>query len=504
MAGYLKVLDHQGNKIPIGALTGAYEGATTGRRLSTWGLYSSGPNASLFGSLSNLRSRSRQFVRNNPLAESGVESHVANLIGTGIIPRWRIDDPALKQEIQELFADWTEECDAHGLSDFYGQQALGSHAMVQDGEVLVRFRPRYPGDMLTVPLQIQLIEADHLDPSYESVAPNGNPIRMGIEFDKNIWRRTAYWLFRDHPGEQFIGANTTERVRVPAEEILHMFRPIRPGQQRGSPWLTSIILKLHELDKYEDAELVRKKTAAMFAGFMVERPSESPNTSPLGRRDDRDDQGNEVISLEPGTISLLPGGIEDIKFSTPVDVGQTYEVWIRQQLREIAAGMGVTYEQLTGDLSGVSYSSIRAGLLEFRRRCEMLQWHTIIFQFCQPIARRWLDTAFASGLLNLPAYMANRRKYYRIDWRPQRWPWVDPLKDAMAALIELRAGIRSRSSVIGEMGEDAEDVDRQIAEDAARADELGLVFDSDPRKTQKSGALQSAQDTIVKETVQNA
>jgi lambda family phage portal protein len=164
-------------------------------------------------------------------------------------------------------------------------------------------------------------------------------------------------------------------------------------------------------------------------------------------------------------------------------------------LREIAAGIGITYEQLTGDLTGVNYSSIRAGLLEFRRRCEMLQWHTIIFQFCQPIARRWMDTAVAAGLIRIPEgnYSRNRRKYYRIDWRTQRWQWVDPLKDSMAALLEVRGGFRPRSSVIAEMGEDAEDTDRVYAEDAARADGLGLVFDSDPRQTEKSGALHAAQ-----------
>jgi len=241
---------------------------------------------------------------------------------------------------------------------------------------------------------------------------------------------------------------------------------------------------------------VRKKCAAMFAGFITELPGDDPDAgSPLGSRVDNDAAGNEVYQVEPGTYTTLPPGM-DIKFSAPADVGQTYEVWIKQQLRGVAAGMGVTYEQLTGDLSDVNYSSIRAGLLEFRRRCEMLQWHTLVFQFCQPVARRWMDTAVAAGLIRIPDdYLSNRRNYYRIEWRPPRWSWVDPLKDAMAAVMEVRAGFRARSSVIAEMGEDAEDVDRQIAEDAARADSLGLVFDSDPRTTEKSGALQAAEFT---------
>ncbi|MCE5334395.1 MAG: phage portal protein [Desulfobacteraceae bacterium] len=459
----------------------------------------SGPNMAVSSSLASLRARSRELTRNNLNAQAGVESYVSNLIGTGIIPRWRLEDQNLKADVQQLWSDWTEEADANGALDFYGLQALASRALIDSGEVLARFRPRYPGDLLSVPLQIQLLESDHLDETFESIAPNGNPIRMEIEFDKNLGKRVAYWVFRDHPGEQFLLANTTERVRVPATEMLHIFRPLRPGQARGRPWLTSIIVRLHELDQYEDAELVRKKAAAMFGGFITEPPTEDVGGSPLGKIAGKDTESWDVVALEPGTFPVLPPGME-VTFSTPADVGGNYEVWIKQTLREIAAGIGVTYEQLTGDLSGVNYSSIRAGLLEFRRRCEMLQWHTLIFQFCQPVARRWMDTAVAAGLIGISGgYSANRRKYYRIEWRAPRWPWVDPMKDAMAALLEVRGGFRPRSSVIAEMGEDAEDVDRQYAEDAARADSLDLVFDSDPRKTEKSGAMQTAQDTAVKD-----
>ena len=47
--------------------------------------------------------------------------------------------------------------------------------------------------------------------------------------------------------------------------------------------------------------------------------------------------------------------------------------------------------------------------------------------------------------------------------------------------LAIRAGLSSRSEAISAYGYDAEDVDREIAADNTRADELGLVFDSDPR-----------------------
>jgi hypothetical protein len=220
-----------------------------------------------------------------------------------------------------------------------------------------------------VPLQLQLLEAEHLPASETRKLPSGNYIRAGIEFN-GIGKRVAYHLYREHPGDTLNPLISTELVRVSADRVLHLFRPLRPGQLRGQPWLTQVLIKLHELDQYDDAEVVRKKTAAMFAGFVTKNAPEDPILNEEAA--DGSANGTALAGLEPGTMQvLLPG--EDVKFSAPADVGATYETFMRVQLRSIAAGMGITYEQLTGDLTGVNYSSIRAGLLEFRRRCEQFQ-----------------------------------------------------------------------------------------------------------------------------------
>ncbi len=141
----------------------------------------------------------------------------------------------------------------------------------------------------------------------------------------------------------------------------------------------------------------------------------------------------------------------------------------------------------------MNYSSIRAGLLEFRRRVEHLQIQILAFQLCRPVAHAWLDTAINAGALRIPDYCRNRRTYLRIRWRPDGWPWVDPVKDQMAEQMAVRHGFKSRSQVIAERGGDVDTVDREIFEDNRRADALGLVYDSDPRKTAKSGAAQQAE-----------
>jgi len=488
---YLKILDHHGHKIPASQFMSAYEAAGTGRRLSNWGTSSMGPNSAIFGSLSSLRSRSRNLVMNTPQASGAIDSFVSNMIGQGITPRWQLDDRDLKEQIQELWADWVKESDSDGTSSFYGQQSLMARSMMESGEVLSRLRFRSRRYDLSVPLQVQVIESDHLDEAYNTLAPNGNEIRMGIEFNA-AGDRTAYWLFKDHPAEIFLHADNASRLRVPAKQIQHVYRVLRPGQIRGRPWLTTVIVKMHEIDQCIDAELVRRKTTAMFGGFVTQMPGYGPipDVPPIGYQTDSDDQGNTVMALEPGTFPKLPPGM-DVKFSSPTDVSGNYVAWMEQQLRDIARGIGITYEQLTGDLEDVNYSSIRAGLLEFRRLCRQIMAETIVFQVCRPVANNWLDMAVLSGALDIPDYLQNRRKYQRIEWMPDGWEWVDPVKDQTADMMEIRNGLTSRARKVAERGGDVEVIDRENAADNQRADDLGLVYDTDPRKTTAAGVYQN-------------
>ncbi|MCC6366350.1 MAG: phage portal protein [Bryobacterales bacterium] len=456
-----------------------YEAAANTRRTTGWSPVMSDINTLVFRNADTLRSRSRDMVRRNPWATNALDAFVGNCIGTGIKPQSLHPDAAVKEQIQALWLRWTDEADATGLTDLYGLQALACRSVMEAGECFIRLRPRLPKDGFSVPLQLQLLEAEHLPTNETRKLENGNYIRAGIEFN-GVGRRVAYHLYREHPGDALNPVASTELVRVPAESVLHLFRPVRPGQLRGQPWLTQVVVKLYELDQYDDAELVRKKTAAMFAGFVTKN---APEDSLLGEQNP-DATGAALAGLEPGTLQvLLPG--EDVTFSTPADVGATYETFMRVQLRSIAAGMGITYEQLTGDLTGVNYSSIRAGLLEFRRRCEQIQHQVLVFQMCRPIWRAWINAAVLAGAL--PAGDGN----YDVKWIPPGFAWVDPLKDIKAQTMAVRAGFKSRAEVVSEQGYDAEEIDREIAADNARADELGLEYDSDPRKETNDASASS-------------
>ncbi len=493
MSKQLQIVDQYGRPYPRTTMSSDFEGATYGRRLGTWGMSSSGPNTALFGSLNTLKYRSRQLIRNDPNMTGGQDTLAANLVGCGITPRWLMQDPEIKAAIIALWDDWVNECDADEVLDFYGLQTLAALSLVESGELLIHFKTRRWDSGLSVPFQLQLIEADHLDPTYNDIAPNGNEIRMSIEFDKR-GKRVAFWPFKEHPGEYFLSSGySSERIRIPASQMLHIFRPKRPGQKRGAPWLASVILAQHDLNEFDDAEIVRKKGAAMFGGFIYKDASvPAGDFGGLGGIPTNDDQNREIDPLEPGTFPVLPSGYK-VSFSEPADVGGNYEAFTQRQDRRIARGFGnMSYEMYTGNLKDVNYTSIRQGNLQFQRWCKMIINNVLVFQMCRPIAREFMNTAVLSRALDIPGYASSPKKYFKVAWDIDGWPWVDPEKDLKAAKGARRSGFKSLTMLNGESGHDSAKIDQEIAEENKRQDALGLVYDSDPRKTDGSGKLQGA------------
>ncbi len=481
------------------AQTPAYDAIPGGRRWTGYAPPEAAVNAILAAGAGSLRRVSRDMARKNPWASAGLRVYAANAIGTGIKPQSRHPDAAARQRIQEAWLAWTDEADATGTLDFYGLQGLAVRAVREGGEVFARLLFPPPTDDRAVPLQVQLIEPEQIPATFDRPLPTGNTIRQGIEFDP-VGRRVAYHVLREHPGERLFGAGG-DTVRVPAAEMAHVFEPVRPGQARGQPWLAQVLLRLYEFDHYEGAELVRKRDAAMFSGFI--REVGGPDGGPLGGSVTTDANGQpaEVARLEPGTFQKLRPA-EDVTFAAPADMGEGYAEFMRWVLRAIATCIGVTYEQLTGDLTGVNYSSIRAGLLEFRRAVEMFQHCVFAHQFCRPVWRAWMDRAVLVGALPVSAttYRRERAAWRAVKWVPPGWQWVDPEKEIKATVAAIRAGLLSRSEAVSAYGYDAEEIDAEIAADNKRADDLGVAYDSDGRRARSTGAAVEAPAADMDET----
>jgi len=448
------------------ALAPAHDAAGSGRRMRGWMPSAAGPNRVNSGSAS-LRNRARDAARNDWAGRAIPQRWASNLVGTGIIARPKTKDAALKQTLVDLWDDWLEVCDADGMLDGYGQQNMVAHNWIQSGEVFIRLRPRRPEDGLPVPLQMQVLESDMV-PAADSMAPNGNTILQGIEFNA-FGQRVAYHMLRNHPGDGIGDTSTT--VRVPAEFVIHVYEPTRPGQLRGVSELAPILARLRGVGDFDDAVLERQKIANLFTGFLEKPPSSTDQTlDPVtGKPIVSDADGTPMASMEPGTVQeLLPG--ESMRFSDPPDAGAGYGDFTRQQYMGVAAGSGLPYELLSGDLRDVSDRALRVILTEFRRHCQQRQWHILIPQFCRKVRNAWADAAVLGGVLTA----AEAREAKRVTWVPQGWAYIHPTQDVQAKKMEIEAGLNSRSRIITERGDDPDEIDSERAADDAREELLGL------------------------------
>lgn len=462
-----------------------YNAGSRGRRHRRWNPYVTGPNSTALHSLSLIRARVRDLLRNNAWAAGAPETQVTEVIGRGMRPMSGADDVEFQTFAQKRWADWSEECDAEGLRNFGGLLAHIALQFYSVGEVFIRRRQRRLTDGLTVPLQLQVIEAEQVPCHLTRRLANGNKIIAGVEFDR-LGKRVAYHMYRDHPGDVLVANNNTQTIRVPAREVLHVFKQQRPGQVRGMPSMAPILTKLADLSEFEDAELVRKKVAAMMAAFVTTPEAEQPPLDVGGDGGFTDQDSDREVDFEPGQVNYLYPG-EDVKFSNPAEVGGSYSPFMAWQLRGIAAGLNMTYGQLTGDLSDANFSSMRVGLLKYRRRAAQDQQHIFAFQICRPVWAWFIAGLYLTGEMPMPGYAERPVVYTRAKFMPDGQEWIDPAKDQKAAKEAVRNGFKTRAQIAQELGNDPDELDAQIAADNARADALGLVLDTDPRKTGGSG-----------------
>lgn len=467
-------LDRAVARMALGQVRSLYEGASTGRRTGNWRTNNASANLATRGALHLLRSRSRDIMRNTWWGGRIVSITAAHAVGTGIVPVCKEAPNAV-----DLWKEWGKTCDFEGQLNIDGLTALSCRTVVGLGETLARFIPLSSRAGRKVPLEIQLLEPDHLDGSRDRVmynlrgGANATIVDQGIEYTPD-GKRAAYWLFPEHPGARGLVATLTS-MRVPAADVLHVYKKDMIGQGRGIPWLTPVILKGRDLADLEESILLKAKVEACFAAY---RKLNSPvaNLAQAKRVETQSDgTRRQIESISPGTITdLYPG--EEIGAIQPTG-GMAFDSIMINTWMALAAGAGLTYDQMTGDLRQANYSSLRAGKIEFRRLLEQFQWLTIAPMFLDAVWTRFIQTAVDAGALPY------RVHGYPVDWiMPANEP-IDPLKDLQADILAVRSGRMTWATFVASWGYEPGAQLDEIAKWQSDLDARNIVLDSDPRRT---------------------
>jgi lambda family phage portal protein len=451
----------------------AFDGASTGFRLAKRKALRGSPDKIAARELQLLWGRSHDLCRNNPVAVTAKNRLVSHWVGTGIKVRWD------NKKIQKLWDEFADNPNIDGWGNLYNLQALWAGAFFESGDVFSRLViQRDPSQK--IPLKVQTLEAEYLDPLFS----NADNVRYGIKFD-SFGKPLEYNFWQRDPLDFALGLPPNTRIAVPSNDVIHIFNRERPNQWRGLPKLVPVMLLLYEMEELIDATMVRQKVAQAVGWIIKKResgplptigPVQSTATS-VEKHEGGGEKKRKLQKITPGGIHYLQDD-EDFIFADTQDIGPNLLVLLKNQWHTISSALDLTYAQQTGDLSDVNFSSIRAGLIELRRRVAMVQQLNMINQGLRPLTNKFKTLA---GLYVSPG-LANATCKYILP----KTDWVDPLKDTQADVLELQAGLATLQEKLIERG--VEDFDAHIAQ-IAREQGLSIVLSSNPAKATKVSKL---------------
>ena len=455
-----------------------YDAASKGRRTYGWKSPATAADAAAYGQRPQLRQLSRDVIRNRPLAARAQSVITGSVVGTGIVPSLNMSGAS--EEAKQAAFDtlrkhvWSPNIDALGENTLFGLQTIVMNTVFSDGEIFVRQRIREarfnPG--LTIPLQLELIEADYLNVTITSQGQN--QVIEGVEYGPT-GAIEAYHFWNRHPGDIRVPQNGLISTRWPASRVLHIRRADRPGQLRGVPWLAPVMMTLGEISDYVEAQILKQRMAALVAGVITSTADGGPaNTKALE-------------DLAPGALVNVPEGSE-ISWTNPPRV-DGYAEFIKQAVAMIAVGIGVTYESLSGDLSQVNFSSAQMGHMVMDRNVEIWQI-MLINQFCEGV-ERWLIEAWRL----MPTFPTMA---FELDWTAPRRPLINPRNDIPAMVEEIDAGLSSRQRKQRQLGLDPETIRRERVEDMNADKAAGLP----PIMSKTSDQTKSATTAVQPNTAQ--
>jgi lambda family phage portal protein len=461
-----------------------YDAAALSRRTSGWrSVVGTDANSEIKSANVRLRDVARDMCRNNAYAARGKMVIANDVIGEGIIPQTKAATEGRIKQIEDLIAIHfeTTDIDADGMMNLYGLQQLVMQTVVESGECLLRRRVRRVADGYSLPFQIQVLEPDYLDHMVDGLLANGNYAIQGVEFDLR-GKRVAYYLFDRHPGAMSSGMwAQTRGTRVSADFVKHIYRVDRPGQVRGVTWFAPVVVRMRDFADYTDAQLLRQKIAACFAAFITS--DDDPDITGSEDPNNVSPSGIDVEQLEPGMLQRLRQG-ESVTFGTPPGT-QDFGSYSSVTLHEVSTGLGTTYEAMTGDYTGVNYSSGQLGRLQYQRNITSWQWNMLVPQMMHPIAAWTVEAAQVATGSSEP---------FTFGWTPQPKEMIDQQTWNAASKDAIRSGLSWPSEELRKRGYDPEEVFKGLEKDFARFDELKLVLDSDPRRVTTRGVAQKDAD----------
>ncbi len=415
--------------------------------------------------LPKLRSHSRDLAHNNVYAARYISLVSTNIVGpkgigfeSGITGGKGQPKSSWNTALEEGYAEWSKCCTVDCLLSRAEMEQLVAETAAQDGECLIRLVRGFANKWR---FAVEVIDADRLDHEFNTTLANGNRIIMGVEVDP--WGKPlAFHLWTQHPQDYEAGAR--ERVRVPASDILHVYRKDRARATRGVPWMTAAMVQINMLGKLWTSELAAATWESNRLGVIKSDVDAGGDVDAQATAAEMSSDIATFMGLDPGLDVVFP------QIQHPNAILPQFSTAL---LQGASAGLGVAHHSLTGNVSDANYSSSRVALLSERDMWRKLQpW--FIASVSDPIYRAWLEMAILAGAIQIPGTDLDR--LCAPTWWPRTWEWVDPEKDEKSSWNAISHGLSTHQEELGRQGKDWRDVIDRMAEFKEYAESKGVLL----------------------------
>ncbi len=483
----------------MAAVAGGYTGGRRDKRsLSSFQPKGTSADAALLPDLPTLRERSRDLVRNEPLASGALSTLATNVIGTGLMLKsrvrrevlgWTEEQAAAWQSATEYeFCLWAEStfCDVTRTQNFYGLQDLAVRSSFENGDAFALL-PFLPRASFPYQLAVQLIEADRV--CNKDAARDTPALAGGVQLTAG-GAPVAYHVLNQHPGDLLVGKRDWKVYQAfgsstGRRNMLHLYRRKRIGQTRGVPWFAPVIEPFRGLGTYKDAEIQAAVLSSMIAivtktkdrGGLNPLDSAVVGTTPTSGAADTAAGSGWDGTLTPG-LSVDLGIDEEVStFAGSGRPNPQFDPFVMSILMQVGAALEIPVEVLTKRFLS-SYSAARSALLEAWRMYRTTRvW--MADAFCQPVYEAWMEEAVALGRVPAPGFFDDallRAAYLGSQWHGDGPGAIDPLKEVQAARERVLMHLTTLDDEIaGYSGSDAATVLEQAGREKKLLEKNGLA-----------------------------
>ena len=397
--------------------------------------------------------------------------------------------------LDRLWKNWANDstlCDVEKTKIFAEKEALWVGEMYEAGGIFLVLS--YVPNPDNIGLKIQEIEYEQTNNTIQSF--EGRKVKSGIEVDE-YGAPIAYHLFtKSHPSEDFKPKST----RILAENVIHIFRQERVKQTKGTPWLSAVMPSIRNLAIYEQSMLLKARTEAAYHGIVEQEATggfglpgnvarQIGAVPPATEAVSTDTTANSIeVNIQPGLFPVLNPG-QTIRFPTPATPNTMYSPFVQEQLKRIAAGVGLDIATISRWYGDTNFSAQKQAKLDAYAETDPIQ-SMLIIKVLTRIRNLFIEFAIKEGRLKAVGYYETytwREAYRTTNWQGPAKPSVEPYKDAKAAETLMNLGLLTPQTYFNERGLEIREVYAEYEEAKKLQEKHGLDFEKKPTPVADNG-----------------